>query len=92
MADEPFCSYIPHTICPTCQKCVSGCPAQIDILAVLQIYAEHQEDQTELVSRLQRLDALGQPLDCIECGACNTHCPQHLDVRSIMRRLAMMQI
>lgn len=53
-----------------------GCPAQIDIPAFLQLYAEHQDNHAEIVRQLQSPHSAGQPLDCIECSACSAHCPQ----------------
>lgn len=91
--DKPCCAvaYIPHTVCPTCQKCTAGCPAQIDIPRALRIYADCRGGGTELIEQLRGLPSRNQPLDCIMCGACTDHCPQGIDVRHIIRELARQQ-
>ena len=87
---EPCCAitYLPHTVCPTCRRCVAGCPAQIDIPRALQIYVDYRGSVAELSERLRELPNWRQPLDCIMCGASTTHCPQGIDVRCIMRELS----
>lgn len=70
--------------CDGCRKCCAVCPAGIDIPAVLS--------GLERGVKSHRLSGSGQPIDCIECGACSAFCPQKLPVKEIIRKSAMEQI
>ena len=30
----------------------------------------------------------GRASDCVKCGACEGHCPQHLEIRSLLVKIA----
>lgn len=69
--------------CTGCAYCVEGCPQSIAIPQYFALYnAEGQASESAVHSeRYQRLTAkFGKPDDCIECGQCESICPQHLPV------------
>ncbi len=69
--------------CTGCAYCVDGCPQHIAIPQYFALYnAERLADgQPHKSAAYEALTAkLGKPDDCIACGACEGHCPQHLPI------------
>jgi len=69
--------------CDGCRKCCAVCPAGIDIPAVLSGLENSAKAHKHYG---------GQPIDCIECGACSALCPQKLAVKEMIREIAMEQV
>ena len=69
------------TACDKCGKCVTGCPAQINITEIL--------DCAEAFTYSE--NSYGNPYDCIECGFCTSCCHMGIDVMEIIRSIAMEQ-
>jgi predicted aldo/keto reductase-like oxidoreductase len=69
--------------CTACRYCVDGCPMNVpipDIFALLnqKRAGEGQPDE----------DYAALPVragSCIECGRCETECPQHLQIRRLLK-------
>lgn len=78
-------------LCAACGKCNKRCPAHINISEALKIYGEYLSGDVQILEKLNNMKSFGKPVDCIECGACSSHCPNGLDVKGLMRELAMMQ-
>ncbi len=74
--------------CTTCRYC-DGCPAGIDIPAVLDVYnAWCLSGRAPMpLERLREQDGPG-PADCVGCGACFASCPQAIHTPEIMAELA----
>ena len=70
-----------RTVCDKCEKCVTGCPAQINITEIL--------DCAEAFTYSE--NSYGNPYDCIECGFCTSCCHMGIDVMEIIRSIAMEQ-
>lgn len=79
--------------CTACRYCVDGCPKKIAIPDCFAIY-----------NNLKRFGAVqgivastyyanltknsGKASDCIKCGKCESHCPQHLPIRKYLEDVA----
>ncbi len=74
---------IPTIPCTGCKYCVEDCPQKIDIPAVFNCYNGY-----ELYKNLDSAKGnyawttsmSGKASGCIECGSCESHCPQHLKI------------
>ncbi len=69
--------------CTACGKCISACPAGIDIPAIIGTCGQREKKET--------MRELAGPEDCIECGACTACCPERIAVKDLMRERAMQQ-
>ena len=79
--------------CTACKYCVEGCPKKIAIPDYFKIYndlkrygrnqeSKAKSDYAALVSEH------GKASDCIKCGKCEEHCPQHLTIREYLTNIA----
>lgn len=75
--------------CASCQICRSICPAGIDIPFFLGIYEQYKEDVANALRECKRTGGKKGPENCIECGACQTYCPQEIKVMEYIREMAM---
>jgi uncharacterized protein len=82
---------IPTIPCTACKYCVEGCPQKINIPEIFNGYKGYQI--------YQNLDSSkgfygwvtregGKASDCIACGACETHCPQHIEIIHSLQKVA----
>ena len=77
--------------CTACRYCIDGCPKHIsipDLFACMntkQIYhdwnADYYYNSVHTVNN-------GKASDCIECGKCEKACPQHLEIRRLLKEVA----
>ena len=70
--------------CTACHYCTDGCPAAIPIPELFALY-NHKEPAEEYA--VQTAEA-GKASDCLQCGQCEGHCPQHLPVIDLLQRVA----
>ena len=80
--------------CTACHYCTDGCPMQICIPEYFSIYNTlHQfgRDQ-QWINCSAYYAALkqshGKASDCIECGQCESHCPQHIPIIETLKKVA----
>lgn len=77
--------------CTACRYCVEGCPMQIAIPEYFEIYNEYNRFKN-LGRAKQRYEALnkdhGKASECIACGQCEGHCPQHLSIIQYLTEVA----
>ena len=77
--------------CTDCGYCLDDCPEQIPINRIIAILNDYTRYQNLLGSRRQFNFAVGggfagdgpqsgRPSDCQECGVCEDHCPQGIDI------------
>lgn len=67
--------------CTACRYCCDGCPAGLDIPALLAMYNEARFAPGIGIS--MRIDAMPEekrPAACIGCGKCSQVCPQAIDI------------
>ncbi len=82
--------------CTACNYCTVVCPMNVQIPRLFSLYnADLQEADfkpwsahEELYNNLVLTDGLGVASDCIECGACEDRCPQHLAIREHLKEVA----
>lgn len=73
--------------CTACRYCCDGCPAGIDIPAMMDLYNDYKlSGAWELGEKLDKFPKNAR--DCIACGVCATHCPQSISIPDAMRELA----
>lgn len=80
--------------CTTCSgygRCSQVCPVKIDISEAIKIYRDYLAGDIWTLEKLNSMKSVGKPIDCIECGACSSHCFNGINVKSLIRELAMMQ-
>ena len=83
-----------ETPCTGCSYCTEGCPQNIAIPKYFSLYnADLQEceekgwkPQGEYYDRLTK--TFGKASDCVECGQCESVCPQHLPVIRHLKEVA----
>jgi predicted aldo/keto reductase-like oxidoreductase len=72
--------------CTACHYCTDGCPQQICIPEYFAIYNTlHQFGKKEQWMNTSTYYSVlnqthGKASDCIECGQCEEHCPQHIHI------------
>ncbi|MEX1376460.1 MAG: aldo/keto reductase [Eubacteriales bacterium] len=84
-----------NSLCTGCGYCLKGCPMDINIPAYMQFYNKKlmwKETDEKLKDQLQEGEykwgtLVGSPRAsaCIECGACEEACTQHLDIIERLR-------
>ena len=80
--------------CTGCSYCTDGCPMKIAIPKYFSLYnADKQEikekgwtPQAEYYDNLTK--SFGKASDCIECGQCESACPQHLPIIKYLKDVA----
>lgn len=77
--------------CTACRYCVEDCPQKIAIPEYFAIY--NNQKQFGLVPGLRTtfrniVKGGGKPSDCIACGQCESHCPQHLQIIENLKLVA----
>lgn len=78
--------------CTACRYCTDGCPKQIsipDLFACLnakKVY--HDWNQDYYYNSVHTVNN-GKASECIGCGKCEKSCPQHLEIRSLLKEVEM---
>ena len=74
---------IPTIPCTGCKYCVDGCPQKINIPSIfstmnnLNLY--NNVDGSK--GRYKQITSEGgKASDCVQCGSCQAHCPQHIEI------------
>ena len=69
--------------CTACRYCTDGCPAGLDIPGLFACLNDKREGKET------NYDAFDGKADaCLECGQCEGQCPQHLQIRDLLKEVA----
>ncbi len=82
---------IPVIPCTGCRYCVDGCPQKISIPDLFTTYNDYTIYHNLATSKRKygfQTSGNGKASACQQCGACESHCPQHLEVMNIMKDIA----
>ena len=75
--------------CTGCRYCMP-CPKGVDIPGIFRCY-NHMYTESRGSGRKEYFQTVGfqkNPSDaslCIQCGKCESHCPQHLEIRKLLK-------
>lgn len=82
---------LPTIPCTACKYCVDGCPQKINIPGVFQAMNQLTLYGDEERAKGQYKHAVGEggkASDCVQCGSCQSHCPQHLEIIQLLKDAA----
>lgn len=75
--------------CTACGYCLKHCPQKIAIPDYFKLYNEYRRNPKEdwkISPAYEKLgDKFGKASECVGCGSCEEHCPQHLPIRKYLR-------
>lgn len=83
---------VPCTGCRYCVNHAPGCPMKISIPEYFALYnLVHQYGVSWSVKQASKNLAMqgGVPADCIGCGQCEHHCPQHINIIEKLKEVPM---
>lgn len=84
---------LPTIPCTACRYCVDGCPMSINIPGIFKavnsqiIYNDPERAKREYA---RATEEGGKASDCIQCGQCMVHCPQHISIPENLAKAAEM--
>lgn len=74
--------------CTSCRYCVDGCPANLLIPDIFSAVNTHRNFPNDMRPRFfygGLKDRGAAASDCLQCGACEAVCPQHLPIIELMK-------
>lgn len=79
--------------CTACRYCEGDCPQNISVSTYFSLYNAHVLDANKLWSVQKSYyqnftKKFGKASDCIECGQCEAHCPQHIEIMASLKLVA----
>ena len=80
--------------CTDCRYCMPDCPKSIAIPDYFGLYnnmkrlknTAYMSNQSVYYTNLTR--SHGKASDCVQCGLCETNCPQNLPIRELLAKVA----
>lgn len=84
---------VPTIPCTTCDYCAKVCPMNIGIsgsftaMNILTLYGREEFAKNQYVWLVPG-HGKAKASECIQCGACEEVCPQHIDIRAQLERVA----
>lgn len=77
--------------CTNCRYCIKGCPMELNIPVLLEIYNDLSYAPGVLTaSKIEFLPEDKRPTACIMCGTCTKICPQNIDIPKTLLDLSNM--
>lgn len=77
--------------CTACRYCTDGCPEHIsipDLFACLNTKNIYHDWNADFYYNEVHTKNGGKASECIECGKCEKACPQHLQIRALLKQVA----
>ncbi len=77
--------------CTACRYCIDGCPKNIsipDLFACFNSKTIYQDWNQDYYYHNVHTVNNGKASDCIKCGKCEKICPQHLNIRELLKDVA----
>lgn len=77
--------------CTACRYCVDGCPKNIpipELFACMNDKKQFKNWNADYYYNEVHTQNKGKASDCIECGKCENACPQHLEIRKLLKDVA----
>ncbi|MBR2289081.1 MAG: aldo/keto reductase [Clostridia bacterium] len=76
--------------CTACRYCVDGCPMGISIPDLFSCYNAKVQFKDWNAGYYYNIytEKGGKASDCIKCGKCEKICPQHLEIRDLLTKVA----
>lgn len=76
--------------CTSCRYCIEGCPKKIaipDLFACMNAKNAYKDWNSDFYYTIHTHKA-GKACDCINCGKCESICPQRLKIRNLMKEVS----
>jgi predicted aldo/keto reductase-like oxidoreductase len=82
---------IPTIPCTGCRYCVDGCPQKVaipDAFSCYNNYTLYQNLEATKGTYQWVTGSGGKASECIACGSCESHCPQHINIIESLKEVA----
>lgn len=75
--------------CTGCNYCAEPCPKKIPISKIFAVYNEFLTAKTDRETAKSNLaEFIGKTDECLNCGGCEKICPQNINIREQLKRIA----
>lgn len=81
----------PKIPCTACKYCVDDCPMKINIprmFSTMNHYMTFGSKEADQRSYENIVKDAGRASQCLHCGSCESHCPQHIEIIKELEKIA----